>query len=126
MGKTIVIIDDSPTIRKSVMVILERNGYDILECENGDHGKKCLLSLLESGIIPSMIITDIIMPVMNGFEVLNFLKNHEILRFVPVFVMTTESDSESMEKGQELGALGWIVKPFNEDTLLEIVEEYAR
>lgn len=126
MGKTIVIIDDSPTIRKSVKVILERSGYEVLECEDGEQGQKNLFSLLESGTIPSMIITDILMPVMNGFDVLNFLKNHEILKFVPVFVMTTETDSESIERGQELGALGWLVKPFNEDTLLEIVEEYAR
>ena len=126
MKKTVVIIDDSPTIRKSVKIILEGADYSVMECEDGKEALVVLQGLAEAGDLPSMIITDLLMPVMNGYEVLNFLKDHETLRFIPVFVMTTESDPDSIEQGQRLGALGWLVKPFDEETLLEVVREYSR
>lgn len=109
--KTILVIDDAPTVRQQIVNLLEEEGYTVLEASNGleavAHVKK------EKNI--SFILCDYNMPGMNGFEFFEELAKLDIS--IPGMMLTTEVAKEYMKKGKELGLKGWIVKPFNPDGL---------
>jgi two-component system chemotaxis response regulator CheY len=119
MAKTIMVIDDSATMRLSLKSQLELNGFKV-ECA-GDG--VLALNLLKVGTRPDLIITDINMPNMGG---LDFIKNLRALpgfRFIPVLALTTESKQEKRDEAKKNGATGWLVKPVTGPDLIKVIKQ---
>lgn len=108
-------IDDSPTIRMLVKQNLVPQGYEIVEAENGQEG----LDKLSSDI--ALFLVDVNMPVMNGFDFVKSIKDNGSYSSKPVVFLTTESSVDKKNVGKELGVNGWIVKPFEPESLIKIV-----
>jgi len=118
MGATILIVDDSVSIRQSVRFILEQNGYTVLEAADGLEGLK---RLSESKV--QLVISDINMPNMDGLTMVKKVRETEGIKFLPILVLTTESQGSVVEEGKKAGATGWIVKPFNNEKLIETIKK---
>lgn len=116
MASVILVVDDSVSIRKSIYQILTSNGYEVIEAVDGING----LHMLESSGA-DCVITDINMPKMNGLEFIQQARATEKGKYIPILVLTTESEAEMIRAGKEAGATGWIVKPFNDAKLLGAV-----
>ncbi len=116
MSKKIMCIDDSPTIRILVNKTLTSKGYEIIEAENGQNA----LDNLSDDI--SIFIVDVNMPVMDGFTFVEKLKSMPSYKTKPVVFLTTESTDEKKNRGKQLGVNGWIVKPFEPESLLTVID----
>ena len=121
MEKLILFVDDSPTMRSSVCFCLRNAGYRVMEAVDGRDGLKKLESISEKGEAPSLIITDINMPRMDGITFIHRVKETEF-RFVPILVLSTEAEEAMIEKGRAAGASGWLLKPFQPEQLLWAVK----
>lgn len=121
MNATILTVDDSPSIRQIVGFTLRQAGYQVLEA--GD-GHEALAKI--GGNPPAMVITDLNMPNMDGIELIRSLRNHPACRFVPIVMLTTESQPERKLAGKAAGATGWIVKPFSREQLVAVVQKLVR
>lgn len=119
MPKTILIVDDSASLRTVVKIALERAGYGVLEAGDGCQG----LAQLEKAGKVNLIVSDVNMPNMGGIEFVTNVKKHPRHRFVPVIMLTTENQGDKMEQGRQAGAKAWIVKPFNPPQLLDAVSK---
>ncbi len=115
MGKRVLCIDDSPTIRKLVHKALDPAGYEVVEAENGRQA----MDLTDAGI--DLFIVDVHMPEMDGFEFVEAIKQRGEVSAKPIVFLTTESSDEKKERGKQLGVNGWIVKPFEPDALGKVV-----
>lgn len=116
MSKRVMVIDDGAAIRQVVSHVLKSEGYEVLEAVDGHDA----LSKLDEGKI-DLFICDVNMPNMNGIEFLEKIKTEEAYRnykFAPVIMLTTESGQSMKEKGKQLGAHAWMVKPFQPDQLI--------
>lgn len=120
MGKRILVVDDSAAVRQSVSFVLEQEGYEIIQA---DDGSTALTKL--DGDPYALIITDVNMPTMDGIELTRRIRQEEAYKFTPIVILTTESQSDTMNSGKEAGATGWIVKPFNSEKLLQVVKRLA-
>lgn len=118
MAKTIMIVDDSISIRQVVGIALKGAGYEVLAAEDG----KDALSKL-TGQKVHLIISDVNMPNMNGIEFVSELKKKPAYKFTPVIMLTTESGETKKAQGQAAGAKAWIVKPFQPPQLLNAVSK---
>ncbi|MBI1274825.1 response regulator [bacterium] len=118
MTKKILTVDDSKTMREMVSFTLKGAGYEVIEAEDGKHA---LASI--NGIKVDAIITDLNMPNMNGFELIQSLRSDPNYKFTPILMLTTEGDDSKKQEGKAAGATGWIVKPFNPDKLVEVVRK---
>lgn len=113
MTLSILAIDDSSTMRRLVQQTLIQFGYSVEVAEDGIDG----LEKLES-VQPDLVITDINMPRLDGFGVIEGVRKHPTLNKIPVLTLTTESAAELKQRARAAGASGWIVKPFDKDKLL--------
>jgi two-component system chemotaxis response regulator CheY len=120
LSKTILTIDDSRTMRDMLMLALSNAGYRVVQAVDGVHGLEVLGA--ES---PDVIITDINMPRMDGFGVIENVRKDDRYRATPILVLTTESDSTKKERARAAGATGWIVKPFNPEKLVTAIRRVA-
>ncbi|AKR42635.1 MULTISPECIES: response regulator [Methylophilus] len=118
MAKTILIVDDSSSLRSVVGTALKGAGYDVIEAEDG---KDALTKL--NGQKIHLIISDVNMPNMNGIEFLKASKQIPAYKFTPVIMLTTESAEEKKMQGQAGGAKAWMVKPFQPPQLLNAVSK---
>jgi len=116
MGKRILAVDDSKTMRDMVSFTLKGAGYDVFVADDGVNA----LSALEGEEV-DLIITDINMPNMNGIELVQKLRGNPRFRATPILILTTESDDNIKQQGRSAGATGWIVKPFVPEKLLKVV-----
>jgi two-component system chemotaxis response regulator CheY len=119
MAKTILIVDDSPTMTLSVKSALEMNGFSVQSASDGVQA----LSKLKGGFKPDLIITDINMPNMGGFELIQAVRALPGFRFVPILTLTTESDASKRDQGKKLGATGWLVKPVSGAQLVGVIKQ---
>ncbi|MBF0154630.1 MAG: response regulator [Magnetococcales bacterium] len=118
---TILTVDDSVSIRKMIVINLENAGYRVIEAQNG---VEAIAKLAETQV--DLIITDLNMPKMDGLSLLQHLRADPNHRFTPVLLLTTESDAALRNQGKDLGANGWIVKPFKgQDQLLRAVHKFV-
>ncbi len=117
MAKTVLIVDDSSSLRTVVKMALTRAGYDVLEAADGLEG----LARLDEGPRVNLVVSDVNMPRMDGISFLRELKQHARHRFTPVIMLTTEGQDAKKEEGRSAGAKAWIVKPFNPPQLLDAV-----
>ena len=120
MSKTILTVDDSRTMRDMLRLALSVAGYTVVQAEDGAKGAEWL----ETGL-PDVIITDINMPVMDGYGLIAHARADRRLRTVPILVLSTESDPEKKTRARQAGATGWIVKPFDPVRLLDAVRRVA-
>jgi two-component system chemotaxis response regulator CheY len=118
MAKTIMIVDDSPSLRAVVGIALKSAGYDVLE---GSDGKDALSKLTGQKI--HLIISDVNMPNMDGITFVKAVKQLPNYRFTPIIMLTTESQEEKKREGQAAGAKAWVVKPFKPEVLLGAVQK---
>ena len=108
----ILIVDDDETSRLSVQRLLEREGYRILSAENGEEGLKLALEFQ-----PDMILTDVAMPDMDGYELCRRIREQEKLAEIPVLMMTAFDDQDSRVRGVEAGADDFLSKPVSPNFL---------
>ena len=113
----ILIIDDSKSMRELVLSTLQQGGHQVQTAENGKVG----VQEAEKDSF-DVVITDINMPVMDGFEVTKVLRDNPKYKTKPILVLTTDSGTDSKTKGKNAGATGWIVKPFSPEQLLKTIQ----
>jgi two-component system chemotaxis response regulator CheY len=118
MAKTIMIVDDSASMRHVVGIALRGAGYQVLE---GRDGQDALGKL--TGQKVHLIISDVNMPVMDGISFLKAVKQLPAYRFTPIIMLTTESEEARKREGQAAGARAWVVKPFQPERLLGAVQK---
>ncbi|MEW6564195.1 MAG: response regulator [Spirochaetota bacterium] len=119
MPKRILVVDDSAAIRQSITYVLQQGGYEVIEAKDGQDG----LDTLTKMEMPDLIITDVNMPNLDGIGFIRRVREQIKFKFVPIVVLTTESQGDKMNEGKEAGATAWIVKPFNADKLLAVVKK---
>ena len=118
MSETIMTVDDSASIRQMVTFTLKQAGYNVVEAVDGQDA----LDKLQTATV-QMIITDLNMPNLNGIELIRAVRANPAHRFVPIVMLTTESQAEIKQEGKDAGATGWIVKPFKPDQLLAVIRK---
>lgn len=118
MAKTILIVDDSASLRQVVKIALMDAGYDVIEAGNGQEGLQRL-----DGRKIHLIVSDVNMPVMDGITFLKNVKQHPSYKFTPVIMLTTETGDDKKKAGQEAGAKAWVVKPFQPPILLSAISK---
>lgn len=116
MNITVLTVDDSHAMRDMLRHSLMAAGYRVIQAEDGLHGLEVLASER-----PDVIVTDINMPRMDGFDFIKAVRQDISHRGIPVLVLTTEVDVEKKNRAREAGATGWIVKPFDPEKLVEAV-----
>ncbi len=118
MAQTILVIDDSTSLRQIVAMALKGAGYTVLEAGDG----VAALALLDGRKI-GMAVCDVNMPRMNGIEFVKAAKALPAYRFLPVLMLTTESQESKKDEGRAAGAKAWMVKPFSPSSLLNAVSK---
>lgn len=119
--KTILTVDDSTSLRQMVGFVLRGDGYEVVEAVDGEDA----LSKL-SGRDMHLILSDVNMPKMGGLELTRKLRAIPQYKFVPIILLTTESDPAKKQEGKAAGATAWIVKPFQPDQLLAVIKKVVR
>lgn len=117
MGKQILVVDDSPTMRQMVTFTLTGAGFEVVEASDGAEAVK----KLNDGAKPALVVTDLNMPNMDGIALIKNIRAMGKHKFTPILMLTTESDDSKKKEGQAAGATGWIVKPFNPEQLLKTI-----
>ena len=119
MSKTILVVDDSVSMRQMVTFTLKGAGFEVVEAGDG----KEAVAKLNGGAKPNLVITDLNMPNMDGISLINEIRGMAAHKFTPVLMLTTESADDKKKEGQSAGATGWIVKPFNPDQMLQVIKK---
>jgi two-component system chemotaxis response regulator CheY len=119
MGKKIIVIDDSQTIREQVATTLRKAGFEIVEAVDGVDGTE----VIERTPDAALAICDVNMPKKNGRELLEGLRDSGRTNVLPVLMLTTEGQPQLIERARKAGAKGWLVKPFKADLLLAAVKK---
>ena len=117
MAKTIMIVDDSASMRMVVGIALKGAGYEVLE---GRDGNDALAKL--TGQKVHLIISDVNMPGMDGISFVKAVKLLPAYKFTPIIMLTTESEESKKREGQAAGARAWVVKPFQPEQLINAVQ----
>ncbi len=120
MGR-ILTVDDSPSVRQVVRIVLEGAGHTVSEAGNGQEG----LAKARSGGL-DLIITDLNMPVMNGIDFIRALRAVPAAAGVPIVFLTTESADAMKSEARAAGATGWITKPFKPEQILAVASKLVR
>lgn len=118
MPKTILIVDDSASLRQVVKMALQGAGHTVIEAGDG----KAALGLLDGRTV-DMAICDVNMPVMNGIDFVKAVKEKAAYKFMPILMLTTESSDKQKEAGKAAGAKAWMVKPFAPTQLVAAVQK---
>ncbi|MGA9528539.1 MAG: response regulator [Terriglobales bacterium] len=116
MAKKALIVDDSVTIRQMVAFTLQQAQFEVVEAENGADALKKL-----DGFSPDLIVTDLNMPLMDGLTFIRGARALAVAKFIPILMLTTESQAEKKAEAKAAGATGWIVKPFDPAQLLSVL-----
>lgn len=119
MAKIIMTVDDSASVRQMVGFVLKQNGYDVVEAVDG----RDALQKLSGGQKVDMIITDLNMPNMGGVELVKGARALPACKFIPIIMLTTESNDSKKQEGKLAGASGWIVKPFKPEQLIAVIKK---
>jgi two-component system chemotaxis response regulator CheY len=118
MSKIIMTVDDSTSVRQMVAFTLKEAGYSVVEACDG----KDALSKL-AGQRVHMVLTDLNMPLLDGIGLIRAVRQSPEHKFIPIVMLTTESQAEKKMEGKQAGATGWIVKPFNPGQLIGVVKK---
>ena len=118
---TVLVVDDSQTLRSMLAEMLESVGIRVIEASNGIEAKAHIQEKL-----PDLVITDLIMPEMNGYELCRWIKNDPAKQNVPVLICSTKSEEFDRYWGMKQGADAYITKPFHPPELLKTVKQLLR
>jgi two-component system chemotaxis response regulator CheY len=118
MSKVIMTADDSASVRQMVSFTLKQNGYTVVEAVDG---KDALQKI--QGQKVDMLITDLNMPNLDGIGLIKGVRALAAYKFIPIVMLTTESQDSKKQEGKSAGATGWIVKPFQPDQLIGVVKK---
>ncbi|CAO5676504.1 MAG: Chemotaxis protein CheY [Holosporales bacterium] len=118
MARLVLTVDDSRTIREMVSFTLKSIGFDVIEAEDGT----VALGLLNTHK-PDLIISDVNMPNMDGFTLVKHVRELPQFKTVPILMLTTEFTDDKKNTGRAAGATGWIVKPFDPEKLIQVVQK---
>jgi len=121
MNKTILLVDDSYSIRESVGFLLSEAGFDIIKATDGQNA----LSFLDGRKI-DMILTDLHMPIMNGIGLITNVRKTETYKRIPILLLTTETLKEIKLEAKKAGATGWLNKPFEKQKLFSVINKVLR
>jgi len=121
MGKKVIVIDDSRTVRQQVAGVLSQAGYEVIEASDGVEGAETIDATKDV----AMVICDVNMPRMNGIDMLALLKKNPRHADLIVLMLTTEGQPGPIARAKQAGAKGWIVKPFEAQLLLAAVRKLA-
>lgn len=121
MAKTVLVVDDSSSLRALVKMALTRAGYTVIEGADGKEG----LKQLDAAPKVHMIVSDVNMPNMDGITFVKQIKQHPKHKFIPVIMLTTEDEEAKMQQAKAAGARAWLIKPFNPPELLDAVSRLA-
>ncbi|MDX5512698.1 MAG: response regulator [Hymenobacteraceae bacterium] len=116
--KKILLIEDNEFIRDNTAQLLTFADYEVVMAENGMKGIE-----LAQEVKPNLIICDIMMPVLDGFEVLKQVKRNNSTAAIPFIFLTAKKSDEDLSKAQQMGAKGFLIKPFTEKELLNVVAQ---
>jgi two-component system, chemotaxis family, chemotaxis protein CheY len=120
MRLDVLIVDDSPAMRAFIRRVLDLSGLEVGRCLEASNGEEALVLLNDNWV--DAVLTDINMPQMDGEELLRRMSAHEILRSIPVLVVSTDRTEGRLQKMLTLGAKGYVTKPFTPETLREELE----
>ncbi len=118
MNKVILTVDDSASIRQMVSYTLKNEGYTVVEAVDG---VDALTKLKQNPA--DMVLTDLHMPNMNGIDLIKNVRADPKYKFIPIVLLTTESQSDKKLEGKAAGATGWIVKPFKPEQLVAVIKK---
>ena len=121
MSKVIMTVDDSTSVRQMVGFTLRRAGFEVIEAVDGVDA----ISQLDNAKI-DMMIADLNMPNMDGIELIKRVRTKPQYKFIPIVMLTTESQEDKKQAGKAAGATGWIVKPFKPDQLIAVIKKVLR
>lgn len=122
MSDNILIVDDSASVREVISIGLSDAGYNVIAGTNGEDG----LDLLSKNDDIKLIITDLNMPVMDGIAFLREVRKIERYKYLPILILTTESQEQKKMEAKQAGATGWIIKPFVNEKLISVVKKVIR
>ena len=117
MKKKILCVDDSASVRQMVAFTLEAAGYDVVSAVDGRDALERL-----KAVPVDLIVTDLNMPNLDGIELVRQVRTMPAFKFLPIVLLTTESEETRKQEGRAAGATGWIVKPFKQDQLLAVIK----
>lgn len=121
MKKTIIIVDDSNSIRNLVEFTLNDAGFHVISATNGKEALE-----LFNGQTVHLLLTDLHMPFMSGMELIAEVRKLDTYKYMPILFLTTETQVSIKKEAKDLGATGWIVKPFNGDKLITTIRKVIR
>ena len=119
--KTVMVVEDSASVRRAICDALEEAGYDQVEAEDGAKGVSKL-----DGRRVNLVICDVNMPNMDGITFVKTMRSLDPYRFTPVIMLTTESAESKRLQGQMAGAKAWLVKPFRPEQMMTAVAKLIR
>lgn len=118
LSKTILIVDDSASMRQLVTLTLKNAGFNVIQAKDGKDGLNKF-----SRDKMDLVITDLNMPVMDGIEMIRQIRSGNSNKFAPIILLTTESQDKKKKQGKQAGATGWIVKPFKPEQLVAVAKK---
>lgn len=119
MNRLIMTVDDSASMRDMIRFTLSNAGYNVLEANDGRDALQKL-----SAATPGLLITDLNMPNVDGLELIRQVRQLPGFRYLPIIMLTTESQDAKKQAGRAAGASGWIVKPFRGDQLVAVARKF--
>ena len=121
MGKTILVAEDSDSIRQLLTFTLRGAGYDVIEAVDGKDAMDKV-----DGKSADLVVTDFNMPIMGGVELTKQLRAIQAFQYTPIIMLTTESQKDKVMEGKAAGISGWIIKPFLPEKLIEIIKRLIK
>ncbi len=121
--KTIFVTDDSPTARASISYVLKENGYSVMLAE---HGVDAINKIKETDSSIDLFLCDVNMPQMDGITLVGEIRKIQKCKFTPILMLTTESQETKKMEAKNAGASGWIVKPFEPEQLVGLVNRFVK
>lgn len=121
MNKQILVVDDSESIREVLVFSLQSAGYEVFAAGDGAEALQYF-----DGRSIDLLLTDFHMPNMNGLELISRVRQIDQYRYMPILVLTTETQVDLVREAKKTGATGWMVKPFNTEKLVQTLRKVIR
>jgi two-component system, chemotaxis family, chemotaxis protein CheY len=117
MAKLVLAVDDSASVRQLVTLTLKGAGYEVIQAVDGQDAIERLQGQVR------LVVTDLNMPRMDGIQLVRSIRSHPAYKYIPIVILTTESQEARKQAGRAAGATAWIVKPFTPEQLLAVAKK---